>query len=76
MLGQIVPQNGHVVKDVLEQEECSLEWCHEPVFRAGSLCWDHFIAEATAAWDDWAAERRTALEPLGYIFGDLGEVLA
>ena len=53
---KIVPQNGHVVKDVLEQEECSLEWCHEPVFRAGSLCWDHFIAEATAAWNDYADE--------------------
>ena len=53
------------------EEECSLEWCHEPVFRDGDLCLDHLIAEEELARDD----RDAALD--GGWWGDpAGEVLA
>jgi len=61
----------------LEEDECSLEWCHEEEFRRG-LCFQHFVEEETAAWHDRDAVRRTCLEGVGYVFGDplLEEVMA
>jgi len=53
MLGKIVPQIEEEVKR--DAEECSVEWCHEYVFRDG-LCLDHFVAGETAAWDDHTDE--------------------
>ena len=68
MLDRIVPQ-------VEPQVKCADEYCGEDVFRNG-LCLEHFVKIETAAWDDHDAEREMALEGVGYIFGDLVEVLA
>lgn len=69
-----------MAKRILPQDEqevnCADELCGEDVFRDGPLCLDHFIEVETATWDDWDAERHTALEATGYIFDDLVEVPA
>jgi hypothetical protein len=70
MLQQIVPHFAQEVK-------CEVEGCDEPQFRKSGLCYDHFVKEELAAWNDQAAARRMALEGVGYIFGDpVGEVMA
>ena len=52
-----------------EVKQCADEWCHEDVFRDG-LCFKHFAEEQTDLWDAQDAERQTALEGVGYVFGD------
>lgn len=59
----------------LEEKECADEYCGEVPFRQG-LCFKHFVEAETAAWDDEDAERRAALEGMGYVFGDPVEVPA
>jgi len=68
--------HDRIVSQTDEEVKCTLEWCHEDVFRDG-LCFDCFKAEQDMAWDDQDAERRAALEGVGYVFGDpVGEVMA
>jgi len=50
-----------------DEDGCAAEGCHEDVFRQG-LCFEHFVAEETAAWDDQVAERRMVLASVGRIF--------
>jgi hypothetical protein len=69
MPDQIVPR-------VKEEVKCGVEGCHEEEFRRG-LCFQHFVEEETAEWDDRDAVRRTCLEGVGYVWGDrAGEVMA
>jgi len=63
MLDKIVPQ-------VEESVKCDIEWCDEPQFRSSGLCFDHFVQEELAAWNDWDAERQMVLESIGYLWGD------
>lgn len=49
--------------------KCDYDGCDESIFRE-RLCWEHFLEEKMAEWDAQDAERQTALEGVGYIFGD------
>lgn len=49
MLGRIISWIKRKVK------RCADKHCDEPILLDG-LCLEHFIAEETAAWDDYAAE--------------------
>jgi hypothetical protein len=62
MSKQIVPQDEAEVK-------CDYDGCQEEVFREG-LCWQHFMEEKLAEWNDQDAERETCLRGVGYVFGD------
>ena len=65
-----------IIPQIELEGKCADEWCSEEPYRDG-LCFHHFVAQETAAWDDRDAERQMALEGAGYIFGDLArEVLA
>lgn len=63
MSQRIVPQVAEEVK------LCSYDGCDEEIYREG-LCWEHFLEEKLQEWDAQDAERRAALEGVGYVFGD------